>query len=53
MTLTYYRPGTYSRLSCTYENPTIESNIIEVGQVFSMSDGGPLGFGALQVYTNV
>ena len=50
MTLTYYRPETYSRLSGIFENPTIESNIIEVGQdmpfsVFSMSYGGHLDFG--------
>ena len=33
MTLTYYRPETYSSLSGMFEKPTIESNIIEVGQV--------------------
>ena len=30
MTLTYYRPETYSKLSYMFENPTIGSNIIEV-----------------------
>ena len=60
MTLTYYRPETCSRLSGMFENPTIESNIIEVGQVvpeifsvFSMSDGGHLGFWALQVSNKI
>ena len=33
MILTYYRPETYSRLSGMFRNPTIASNIIEVGQV--------------------
>ena len=33
MTLTYYRPEIYPLLSCMFENPTIEYNIIEVGQV--------------------
>ena len=33
MTLIYYRPETYSRLSGMFENPTMESNIIDVGQV--------------------
>ena len=33
MTLLYYRSQTYSRLSGVFENPTKESNIIEVGQL--------------------
>ena len=33
MKLTNYRHETYSRLSGMFENPTIESNIIEFGQV--------------------
>ena len=33
MILTYYRHKTYSRLSGMFRNPTIASNIIEVGQV--------------------
>ena len=57
MTLSYYRPDKYSRLSGMFANHTIECNIIEGGQVvpnmpcsvFSMSDGGHFGFWALQV----
>ena len=33
MTLTYYRPESYSRVSSMFENTTIKSSIIEVGQV--------------------
>ena len=59
--LNYYRPQTYSRLSGMLENHTIESNIIDVGQVvpemsfsvFSMSEGGHIGFWALQVSKNL
>ena len=39
MTLTYYQPETYSRLSGMFENPTAVSNIIEIieaGQVWSI-----------------